>query len=373
MKIYIKSSIDSRTYNDESSSIDITSAQKLGVWEIKTKIWNAASAKMEDMGFPVDEIPDYLFVEVKQSDDHIRVEVRAELTYRGLTKLTNELDPIIQSFDKDAYFEPVQPGIAEAYIWNISKINASIEDEEDLPQAEQEYDSAKTSINSNKLPAIYNMITLPEGSVGIDYGGGKFDNAVEALAEQGVILHVYDPYNRSQQHNRAALKALRANGGADFAINSNVLNVIKEPEARLNVLENIKTITKPGAPIYITVYEGSGKGNEGVTKSGYQLNRKTADYLEEIQQVFPDAKRRGKLIVATNSKSVNSSTKSTEVLNYRYSPDLLNDLVNYYRSFDTMPSEEIWDEIVAKYNNEDLANDVLESLDDYEEDLDYER
>lgn len=215
------------------------------------------------------------------------------------------------------------------------------------------------------------MITLPEGSVGIDYGGGKFDNAVEALAEQGVTLYVYDPYNRSQQHNRAALKALRANGGADFAINSNVLNVIKEPEARLNVLENIKTITKPGAPIYITVYEGSGKGNEGVTKSGYQLNRKTADYLEEIQQVFPDAKRRGKLIVATNSKSVNSSTKSTEVLNYRYSPDLLNDLVNYYRSFDTMPSEEIWDEIVAKYNNEDLANDVLESLDDYEEDLDF--
>lgn len=63
--------------------------------------------------------------------------------------------------------------------------------------------------------------------------------------------------------------------------------------------------------------------------------------------------------------------ESTEILNYRYSPDLLNDLVNYYRSFDTMPSEEIWDEIVAKYNNEDLANDVLESLDDYEEDLDF--
>ena len=121
---------------------------------------------------------------------------------------------------------------------------------------------------------------------------------------------------------RAAIKALRANGGADFAINSNVLNVIKEPEARLNVLENIKKITKPGAPIYITVYEGSGKGNEGVTKSGYQLNRKTADYLEEIQQVFPDAKRRGKLIVATNSGSVSSSTNikasATEGYVYTY-------------------------------------------------------
>lgn len=117
---------DIKAYNDEiNASSDITSAQKTGVDEIKTKIWNAASAKMEDMGFPVDEIPDYLFVEVKQADDHIRVEVRAELTYNGLTKLTNELDPIVQSFDKDSYFEPVEPGIAQAYIWNLSNINSS--------------------------------------------------------------------------------------------------------------------------------------------------------------------------------------------------------------------------------------------------------
>lgn len=66
-------------------------------------------------------------------------------------------------------------------------------------------------------------------------------------------------------------------------------------------------------------------------------------------------------------KSHNGS--ADEVINSSYSPDLLNDLVNYYRSFDTMSSEEIWDEIVAEYNNEDLANDVLESL-DHEEDVD---
>ena len=54
-------------------------------------------------------------------------------------------------------------------------------------------------------------------------------------------------------------------------------------------------------------------------------------------------------------------SESTEVVNSGYSPELLNELVNYYRSFDNMSSEEIWDEIVAEYNNEDLANDVLES------------
>lgn len=182
-------------------------------------------------------------------------------------------------------------------------IDQSEDDIEDLTLVDQEYDSAKTSINSKNLPAVYNMISLPAGSVGVDFGGGKFDNAVEYLADKDVTLYVYDPYNRSAEHNREVLKALRANGGADFAINSNVLNVIKEPEARRNVLENIKKITKPGAPIYITVYEGSGKGNEGATKSGYQLNRKTADYLEEIQEVFPDASRKGKLIKAINSST----------------------------------------------------------------------
>lgn len=190
-------------------------------------------------------------------------------------------------------------------------------DEDDLEHPDQEYDSAATSINSTKLPAIYRMIKLQPGTVGVDFGGGKFDNAVEYLRDQDVTLCVYDPYNRSAEHNREVLRTLRANGGADFAINSNVLNVIKEPEARKGVLENIKKITKPGAPIYITVYEGRGDAKEGITKSGYQLNRKTADYLEEIQEVFPDAKRRGKLIVATNKGSANSSTNiksSSEII-----------------------------------------------------------
>lgn len=181
------------------------------------------------------------------------------------------------------------------------------EDEDDLDHPDQEFDSADTSINSTKLPAIYKMITIPEGSVGIDFGGGKWDNAIEHIRDLGATLCVYDPYNRSKAYNKETLKTLRANGGADWAVTSNVLNVIKEPSARKAVLENISKITKSGAPIYITVYEGRGDGKAGQTKSGYQLNRKTKDYIEEIQEVFPDAKRKGKLIVATNKRSADSS------------------------------------------------------------------
>lgn len=196
------------------------------------------------------------------------------------------------------------------------------EDEDDLDHPDQEFDSADTSINSTKLLAIYKMISIPKGSVGIDFGGGKWDNAIEHIRDLGATLCVYDPYNRSKAYNKETLKTLRANGGADWAVTSNVLNVIKEPSARKAVLENISKITKSGAPIYITVYEGSGKGDEGPTKAGYQLNRRTADYLDEIREVFPDANRKGKLIVATNSRTVNSSTNikasSTEGYVYTY-------------------------------------------------------
>ena len=188
-----------------------------------------------------------------------------------------------------------------------SQVRGTSEWADDLEHPDQEYDSAATSINSNKLPTIYKLVNFEPGKVYLDFGGGKFDNGVYYVRDLGATLLVYDPYNRSDEHNKEVLRVIKENGGADAALNSNVLNVIKEPEARLGVLKNIKKLTKPGGDVYITVYEGTGKGNEGPTKAGYQLNRKTADYLEEVQSVFPDAKRKGKLIHATNSGSVSSS------------------------------------------------------------------
>lgn len=180
--------------------------------------------------------------------------------------------------------------------------------EDDIKEIDQEFTSENTSINSTKLPAVFKMISFEPGTVNLDFGGGRFDNVADYLTQYDVINLVYDPYNRTKEHNQEVVSTLKKAGGADSATCSNVLNVIKEPEVRQNVLQNIKKLVKPNGKIYITVYEGTGKGDEGPTKSGYQLNKKTADYLEEIQQVFPDATRKGKLIQATNSGSVSSAT-----------------------------------------------------------------
>lgn len=210
-------------------------------------------------------------------------------------------------------------------------------DEDDLEQVDQEFTSRDTSINSSKLPAIYKLVNFPKGSLCLDYGGGRFDNGMEWLAEQGVEGYVYDPYNRSAEHNREVVRKIRENGGADITLCSNVLNVIKEPEARINVLKNMRKLTKPSGTVYITVYEGNGKGEgKQSKKDSYQLNRKTADYLEEIQTVFPDAQRKGKLIFATPTGKVTASCKAVDYSNHTLHSHDKENIVSSKKSYDKL-------------------------------------
>lgn len=170
--------------------------------------------------------------------------------------------------------------------------------DDDPEETEQKYSSAATSINSAKLPALFKMVDFKEGSINLDYGGGKFDNVAEYLENTyGATNLVYDKYNRSTEHNREVLNQIRKNGGADTVTCSNVLNVIAEESERLAVLRNCKRYLKSGGTCYITVYEDSGSGEGTETKAGYQLNRKTKDYEDEIKQVFSDVTRRGKLFI----------------------------------------------------------------------------
>ena len=162
----------------------------------------------------------------------------------------------------------------------------------------QKYTSANTSINSNKLPAIFRLVSFHKGDINLDIGGGKFDNAAEELAKQGVTNLVYDPYNRSHSHNQSVLNTVRQNGGADSVTCSNVLNVIAEEDARLAVIQNCYNFLKPGHYAYFTVYEGNKSGEGTPTKAGYQLNRSTIDYIDEIEQIFNNVSRKGKLIIA---------------------------------------------------------------------------
>ena len=181
---------------------------------------------------------------------------------------------------------------------DIELIKEDLTIDDDPEETEQTYSSAATSINSSKLPALFSMVDFKEGSINLDYGGGRFDNVAEYLQDKyGATNLVYDKYNRSAQHNKEVLEQVRKNGGADTVTCSNVLNVIAEESERLAVLRNCKRFLKPGGTCYITVYTGDRSGEGKVTRSGYQLNRDTKDYIEEIKKVFSSVTRKGKLYI----------------------------------------------------------------------------
>lgn len=163
----------------------------------------------------------------------------------------------------------------------------------------QKYTSAATSINSSKTPAVFSLVNFKPDTINLDYGGGRFDTATRMLANKGVTNLIYDPYNRSKDHNEKVIETIEQNGGADTATCSNVLNVIEEENVRRVVLQNIKKLLKPHEGVaYITVYEGNGSGEGAETKAGYQQNKKTAEYVSEVEAVFGNAQRRGKVIIA---------------------------------------------------------------------------
>lgn len=164
--------------------------------------------------------------------------------------------------------------------------------------SKQEHTSARTSVNM--VPALFKKVPA-FGKRNLDVGGGKFDTASKWLADNHDCKNfVYDPYNRSDGHNQKVLK--QTEKGVDTITISNVLNVIKEARFRREVLELAASRCKEGTKVYITVYEGDKSGSGKETRCGYQLNRRTQDYVKEVSRFFRTVERRGKLIVASDPR-----------------------------------------------------------------------
>lgn len=141
----------------------------------------------------------------------------------------------------------------------------------------QAYTSANTSINCKKIPAVYTKAAKHITGKVLDYGCGKYTALIKAHAEKnGFQWSGYDKFNQTAEQNAHAFRK------ADVVISSNVLNVIAESDVRKDVLEKM---ARRGNKLLITVYEGdkSGKGRRSQADC-WQENRKTADYLAEVEQ-----------------------------------------------------------------------------------------
>jgi len=165
------------------------------------------------------------------------------------------------------------------------------------PDDREQHDVARTSVR--QVPALHKKLEWADGSVNLDLGGGRFDTATEWLADRGVRNLVLDRYNRSPEHNRGVLDEV-ADSGPDTVTVANVLNVIRDPEMRREVMETAAELVRPGGTVYFAVYEGDRSGKGRVTSKGsWQENRRLRTYLDEIKAVFPEAKIARGHIVAT--------------------------------------------------------------------------
>jgi hypothetical protein len=163
---------------------------------------------------------------------------------------------------------------------------------------EQEISSAKTSINSGKLPASINQIPWKAGTINADIGGGRYDNVTSHLSTLGVDNAIYDPFNRSPEFNQRSVAKI-ANGKADTATVNNVLNVIQEERNRRHVIDLAANAVKRDGVAYFLVYEGDKSGVGRITSAGWQENRLASTYEAEISRSFRKVERHGNLIVAS--------------------------------------------------------------------------
>lgn len=147
----------------------------------------------------------------------------------------------------------------------------------------QLYTSAATSINKNRLPAIYNKITFESGENVLDYGCGKYTEHIKAFMEnKGVCWFGYDPFNQTASYNFNELLGVNR-VTLDRVILSNVLNVIDDIETILRVVRVAKNFC-PRKGVFITVYEGNKSGVGSVTKFDcYQRNARKEWYIDLLK------------------------------------------------------------------------------------------
>lgn len=163
---------------------------------------------------------------------------------------------------------------------------------------EQKYSSAATSLSV--VNKVYTQYKYKRGSIILDYGGGKYDKNVQYMLEKyNSKVLVYDPFNRSVEHNKKVmLKAtnLAFTKGIDYIVCSNVLNVIAESSVIYEVLRNIRMLSGVDTEVLITIYEGDGTGVGKKTTKGWQRNEKTANYLDICRYYFDSVEQKRGII-----------------------------------------------------------------------------
>lgn len=150
--------------------------------------------------------------------------------------------------------------------------------------------------NSGEVVLVTNQIddteglgaiaTLPfrKGSINLDIGGGAFTTASEFLSKwYGVTNIVYDPYQRSEEHNSEVIRIVNE-CPVDSVTSNSVLNVILDNAQRAAHIKLAYDSLKSGGIAFFKIWRGNGSGIP--TPETFQANKEAKYYLDEIADVF---------------------------------------------------------------------------------------
>lgn len=114
----IKNSTGSIIKANKNSSVRLQMKEELMdqiLSEIKSKLKEVMISR--GWGFYEDEVDDYSGADIYLNNDgYFVVTVYAEVSYSGLVKLMDALNPIVEKYDRDAYFDAETSGRCSAYI-----------------------------------------------------------------------------------------------------------------------------------------------------------------------------------------------------------------------------------------------------------------
>ena len=150
--------------------------------------------------------------------------------------------------------------------------------------------SERTSINTHKVPAVYNKISyLSYQRNGhttklFDYGCGRKEtrDLIKAKLDKYEIEYIpYDPYNMPEHEADYNLQRIEE---ANIIVCSNVLNVIDSDQVVESIMRKLDKLSQT-RDVFISVYEGDGTGIGKITSKGYQRNELVSEYRRKMNMI----------------------------------------------------------------------------------------
>lgn len=150
---------------------------------------------------------------------------------------------------------------------------------------------------NNHVPALFKRIPWQRGDINADLGAGRFNTGTLYLTKLGVRNIVLDPAGLPPWRNDSNIALLKRRR-TDTVTIANVLNVVRAPRDRWELLMLADAIVKKDGRIYIWIYEGDRSSIGRKTRRGYQANRATGSYLHEVRKVLDVLEHKGQMITA---------------------------------------------------------------------------